>query len=62
MTRAPSASAHHQVSKKSAMSSSTWVTVGSWASNSLKNVVNLGSTYATSTITVTIDITRMTSG
>ena len=44
------------------MSSSTVVTVGSSASNSLKNSVNFGSTYDTSTTTVTIAITRITIG
>ena len=57
-----SASAHHHVSKKLATSSNTLVTVGSWASNSLKNSVNFGRTYPTRITTVTIAITKITSG
>ena len=38
------------------------MTVGSSASNSLKKSMNLGSTYETRITTVTIDITKITSG
>ena len=58
----PAASSHHQVVRKSVTASSIRVGSGSLASRLSKNTLNLGSTKAASTMTVTMDMTATAVG